>query len=95
MATRHDETWYEKNISIYYFLVCKRRLNDDVGVEMCTVFQKFRPGAGFKTGDLVNSWVGCHRITKLPKQPAGHPMSAPKYNGPNIILLDMQNATPR
>ena len=47
----------EKIISIY-FLVCKERLNDDVGVARGTVFQASRSGAGFKTDDFVKEKLG-------------------------------------
>ena len=37
---------------------CSRVSNDDVGVSRDTVFQEPRPGAGFKTGDLVKEKLG-------------------------------------
>ena len=52
MATRHEERYHERNISMY-FLVCKGRSNDVVGIATGTGFQALRPGAGFKTGDFV------------------------------------------
>ena len=42
-----------KKIILKQFLVCKGLSGDDVGVARGTVFQKIRPGAGFKTGDFV------------------------------------------
>ena len=47
----------KKNISMN-FLVCKGRLNDDVGMARGTVFQALRPGTSFKTGDLVKEKLG-------------------------------------
>ena len=49
-----------KCMSSYIFLACKGLLllvqsNDDVGVARDTVFKKIRPGAGFKTGDVVEA----------------------------------------
>ena len=41
-----------------YFLVCKGRSNDGVGMARGTVFQALRPGAGFKTGDFVEEKFG-------------------------------------
>ena len=44
--------------SATYFLGCKGLLDDGVGVAKGTVFQKIRPGAGFKTGDFVEEKLG-------------------------------------
>ena len=53
MATRHEERRYEQSISIY-FLACKGRPKDDVGVARGSVFQELRPGAGFKTAPAIS-----------------------------------------
>ena len=57
MAARHEEGCYEKSICIHD-LVCGGLSNDDVWVVRDTVFQKIRPGAGFKTGDFVKEKLG-------------------------------------
>ena len=49
---------YGENI-LMYFLGCKGLSNDGVvGVARGTVFQEIRPGASFKTGDLVREKLG-------------------------------------
>ena len=57
MAARHQVGCDEKRIFMY-FLVCKGPSNDDVGVKRGTVLQKIRPGAGLKTGDVVEEKLG-------------------------------------
>ena len=65
MATQHEQEAREKVFPAMYFLVCKGRSNDDVGVARGTVFQALRPGAGFKTGDssLKKKGGGYRRTT--------------------------------
>ena len=47
-----------------YFFVCKGLSNDGVGVsQMDIVFQKIRPGAGFKAGDFAKERLGGYRGT--------------------------------
>ena len=41
-----------KHNRLYIFLCAKDLSIDDVGVSRDTVFQDFRPAAGFKTGDF-------------------------------------------
>ena len=49
-----------------YFIVCKGRSNDGVGVARGIVFQALRPGAGFQTGDFVKEKLGGgYRTTTL------------------------------
>ena len=62
-----------------YFLLCKGRSNDDVGIARGTGFQALRPGAGFKTGDFVkNIWgAAVERLIHIPKhRPRLSPRSA-------------------
>ena len=49
-----------KNLSSHIFMFAKKGLsNDDVGAARgTTVFQKIRPGAGFKTVDFVEEILG-------------------------------------
>ena len=64
MAARREEGWSEKKKIFMYFLACKGRSNDDVGVARGTAFQQTWPRAGFKTGDFVKkSWGGYRRTT--------------------------------
>ena len=52
-----------------YFLVCKGLSNDYVGVGGSgTVFQKIRPGVGFKTGDFVKEKLEGATVERLEKQ---------------------------
>ena len=57
MAARHEEGCCEASVLVY-FLGRKDLSNDDVRVARGTVFQEIRPGAGFKTGDLVKEKLG-------------------------------------
>ena len=52
MAARHEERYYEENITMY-FLSCKGISDDAIEVAGGTAFQEIRPGAGFKIGDFV------------------------------------------
>ena len=52
MAALQEEGRYETQF-FEYVLGCKGLLNDDVGVARGTVFEEIRPGAGFKTSDVV------------------------------------------
>ena len=57
MAARHEEGRCENSV-FKYFLVCRGLSDGDGGVARGTVFQEIRPGARFKTGDLVKENLG-------------------------------------
>ena len=67
MAARHEEGCYEKQCIHVLSCFAKKGLsNDAVGVARGTAFQEIRPGAGFKTGNLVEeSWGGGYRRTTV------------------------------
>ena len=50
MAARHDERYNEHFFFTYFSCTWKGLSNDGVEVARSTVFQKIRPGVGFKTG---------------------------------------------
>ena len=52
MAARHEEGCYWQKVSMYV-MVSMGLSDDDVWVSRDTIFQEIRPGAGFKTGGLV------------------------------------------
>ena len=60
MAARHKEGYYCKKVSIFV-LVCKGLSIDDVGVSRDNVFQEVRPGADFKTCDVIKQ-----KLRRLP-----------------------------
>ena len=67
MAARHQK-WCDEIYVVYIlvcFLVCNGISKDDVGVARGAVFQKIRPGVGFKTGDFVKEKLGGYRKTTL------------------------------
>ena len=47
------------------FLVCEGLSNDDVGVARVTIFQKKRPGAGFKASNFVKEKLGGATVERL------------------------------
>ena len=55
MAARHENGRYQQKKVSKHFLASKGQglSNAHVGVSRDTVFGVIRPGAGFKTGDLV------------------------------------------
>ena len=49
----------KKKKKVLTFFLARRGLsNDDVGATWGTVLQEMRPGAGFKTGDVVTGKLG-------------------------------------
>ena len=71
MAARHQKGYCRQKKLPIYFLGCKGRSIDDVGVSRDTAFQEIRPGAGFETGDFVKKkfFGGGYRRT-TPGSPA-------------------------
>ena len=69
MGARHEEGCLERHSFICFLVWNKGISNDSVGVARgTTVFQdqEIRPGAGFKTADLVKEKLGGATVSTTP-----------------------------
>ena len=66
------------------FLVCEGLSTDDVGVARVTIFQKKRPGAGFKASNFVKEKLGGATVERLVDYIAPLPVTP---RGNTYILL--------